>query len=94
MFGELVQRDRPDMVLVVGDVNSTIGCSVVAAKEQIPVVHVEAGLRSFDRSMPEEINRVLTDSISDLLFTTEESGNRNLARMKALPRRRFTLSAI
>jgi UDP-N-acetylglucosamine 2-epimerase (non-hydrolysing) len=78
-FGELIQRDRPDMVLVVGDVNSTIGCSLVAAKERIPVVHVEAGLRSFDRSMPEEINRVLTDAISDLLFTTEESGNRNLA---------------
>jgi UDP-N-acetylglucosamine 2-epimerase (non-hydrolysing) len=78
-FGELVQSDRPDMVLVVGDVNSTIACALVAAKESIPVVHVEAGLRSFDREMPEEINRVLTDSISDLLFTTEESGNQNLA---------------
>ena len=78
-FGELVQQDRPDMVLVVGDVNSTIACALVAAKESIPVVHVEAGLRSFDRSMPEEINRVLTDAISDLLFTTEESGNQNLA---------------
>ena len=78
-FGELVQNDRPDMVVVVGDVNSTIACALVAAKEQIPVVHVEAGLRSFDRTMPEEINRLLTDAISDLLFTTEESGNRNLA---------------
>ncbi len=78
-FGELVQSDRPDMVLVVGDVNSTIACALVAAKESIPVVHVEAGLRSFDREMPEEVNRVLTDSISDLLFTTEESGNQNLA---------------
>ena len=77
-FGELVQQDRPDLVLVVGDVNSTIGCALVAAKESIPVCHVEAGLRSFDRSMPEEINRVLTDAISDLLFTTEESGNHNL----------------
>jgi UDP-N-acetylglucosamine 2-epimerase (non-hydrolysing) len=79
-FGELVQQDRPDMVVVVGDVNSTIACALVAAKESIPVVHVEAGLRSFDRAMPEEVNRVLTDSISDLLFTTEESGNQNLAR--------------
>jgi len=78
-FGELVARDRPDMVLVAGDVNSTIACAIVAAKEKIPVVHVEAGLRSFDRSMPEEINRLLTDAISDLLFTTEESANRNLA---------------
>ena len=74
-FGDLVDEDRPDMVLVVGDVNSTIACALVAAKQSIPVVHVEAGLRSFDRSMPEEINRVLTDAISDLLFTTEESGN-------------------
>ena len=79
-FGDLVDEDRPDMVVVVGDVNSTIACALVAAKESIPVVHVEAGLRSFDRSMPEEINRVLTDAISDLLFTTEESGNQNLAK--------------
>jgi UDP-N-acetylglucosamine 2-epimerase (non-hydrolysing) len=78
-FGELVQRDRPDMVVVAGDVNSTIACALVAAKEGIPVAHVEAGLRSFDRSMPEEINRVLTDAVADLLFTTEESANRNLA---------------
>lgn len=79
-FGGLVAKDRPDMVLVAGDVNSTVACSLVAAKERIPVVHVEAGLRSFDRSMPEEINRLLTDAISDLLFTTEESANQNLAR--------------
>ena len=78
-FGQLVQQDRPDMVVVAGDVNSTIACALVAAKEGIPVAHVEAGLRSFDRSMPEEINRVLTDAVADLLFTTEESANRNLA---------------
>jgi UDP-N-acetylglucosamine 2-epimerase (non-hydrolysing) len=78
-FGELVRQDRPDMVVVAGDVNSTIACALVAAKEGIPVAHVEAGLRSFDRSMPEEINRVLTDAVADLLFTTEESANRNLA---------------
>lgn len=79
-FGEVVRKDRPDMVVVVGDVNSTIACSLVAAKERIPLAHVEAGLRSGDRTMPEEINRLLTDSISDLLFTTEESGNANLRR--------------
>jgi UDP-N-acetylglucosamine 2-epimerase (non-hydrolysing) len=78
-FGELVEEDRPDMVVVAGDVNSTIACALVAAKEGIPVAHLEAGLRSFDRSMPEEINRVLTDALSDFLFTTEESGNWNLA---------------
>lgn len=70
----------PDAVLVVGDVNSTIACALVASKKGVPVIHVEAGLRSFDRSMPEEINRVLTDQISDLLFTTEKAAERNLAR--------------
>jgi UDP-N-acetylglucosamine 2-epimerase (non-hydrolysing) len=70
----------PSAVLVVGDVNSTLACALVAAKKKIPVIHVEAGLRSFDRSMPEEINRVLTDQISDLLFTTERSGRENLLR--------------
>ena len=78
-FGELVELDRPDMVLVAGDVNSTVACALVAAKERIPVAHVEAGLRSFDRTMPEELNRILTDALSDLLFTTEESANRNLS---------------
>ncbi len=71
---------KPDYVLVVGDVNSTIACGLVAAKLGIRLVHVEAGLRSGDRSMPEEINRVLTDSISDLLFCTERSGIENLLR--------------
>ncbi len=79
-FGELIAKDRPDMVLVAGDVNSTIACALVAAKENIPVAHVEAGLRSFDRTMPEEVNRILTDAISDMLFTTEESGSHNLLR--------------
>jgi UDP-N-acetylglucosamine 2-epimerase (non-hydrolysing) len=71
---------KPDYVLVVGDVNSTIGCALTAAKLRVGVIHVEAGLRSFDREMPEEINRVLTDHLSDLLFITEESGRRNLLR--------------
>ena len=88
-FGELVQRDRPDMVVVAGDVNSTVACALVAAKERIPVAHVEAGLRSFDRTMPEEINRILTDALSDLLFTTEESANRNLSNEGVDPGRVF-----
>lgn len=71
---------QPDFALAVGDVNSTLATALVAAKLQIPVVHVEAGLRSFDRTMPEEINRILTDSVSDWLFTTEASANVNLER--------------
>jgi len=77
-FEQIVLDNKPDVVLVVGDVNSTIACGLVAVKLGIKLVHVEAGLRSFDRSMPEEINRVLTDSISDLLFCTEQSGVENL----------------
>ena len=76
----LLEELKPDCVLVVGDVNSTLAGALVAAKMLIPVAHVEAGLRSFDRTMPEEINRTLTDHISDFLFTTEESGNENLLR--------------
>ncbi|MGQ9524080.1 MAG: non-hydrolyzing UDP-N-acetylglucosamine 2-epimerase [Armatimonadota bacterium] len=79
-FERIVAEQRPDLVLVVGDVNSTLACSVVAAKMQVPVAHVEAGLRSFDRTMPEEINRLVTDALSSLLFTTERSANENLLR--------------
>ena len=75
----LVER-RPACVLVVGDVNSTLACALVAAKERVPVAHVEAGLRSYDRTMPEEINRVLTDQVSSLHFTTERSAAQNLLR--------------
>ncbi|ANB02204.1 non-hydrolyzing UDP-N-acetylglucosamine 2-epimerase [Ectothiorhodospira sp. BSL-9] len=76
----VMDEQNPAAVLVVGDVNSTIACALVASKKGIPVIHVEAGLRSGDRSMPEEINRVLTDQISDLLFTTERSAADNLVR--------------
>ena len=77
-FEPVLEREHPDAVLVVGDVNSTIACALVAIKLGIPTIHVEAGLRSFDRSMPEEINRLLTDAISELLFVTEPSGVQNL----------------
>jgi UDP-N-acetylglucosamine 2-epimerase (non-hydrolysing) len=77
-FEEILMREKPDLVVVVGDVNSTIGCALPAVKLHIPVAHVEAGLRSFDRTMPEEINRVLTDAISEYLFVTEPSGRENL----------------
>ena len=77
-FEPVVLEHKPDAVLVVGDVNSTIACGLVAVKLGVKLIHVEAGLRSFDRSMPEEINRILTDSISDFLFCTEQSGIDNL----------------
>ena len=79
-FEPILQDYKPDYVLVVGDVNSTLACALTASKLGIGVIHVEAGLRSFDRSMPEEINRVMTDHLSDLLFVTEESGRKNLLR--------------
>ncbi|MGQ9861670.1 MAG: non-hydrolyzing UDP-N-acetylglucosamine 2-epimerase [Thiobacillaceae bacterium] len=79
-FEPVLDQEAPRAVLVVGDVNSTLACALVAAKKGVPVIHVEAGLRSFDRRMPEEINRVLTDQISDLLFTTERGALDNLER--------------
>jgi UDP-N-acetylglucosamine 2-epimerase (non-hydrolysing) len=79
-FEPVLEQERPAAVLVVGDVNSTLACALVAVKKGIAVIHVEAGLRSFDRTMPEEINRLLTDQISDLLFITERSARENLLR--------------
>ena len=79
-FEAVVGEYKPDVVLVVGDVNSTVACALVSVKLGAKVAHVEAGLRSFDRTMPEEINRILTDAMSDILFVTERSGLENLRR--------------
>ena len=79
-FEEVCLKEQPDIVVVVGDVNSTMACAIVAAKLCIPVAHVEAGLRSRDLTMPEEINRILTDTISDYLFTSCEDANKNLKK--------------
>ena len=87
-FEETALEVRPDWVVVVGDVNSTVACSLVAKKLHMQVAHVEAGLRSGDRSMPEEINRIVTDSISDLFFVTEPAGEQNLLR-EGHPRERI-----
>ena len=77
-FEKFLLKEKPDLVIVVGDVNSTLAAALAAAKCKVKVAHVESGLRSFDRTMSEELNRILTDHISDFLFTTEESANKNL----------------
>ena len=86
-FEPVLDAHGPSCVIVVGDVNSTLACSLVATKKGVPVAHVEAGLRSYDRSMPEEINRLLTDQIADLLYTTERSALDNLVREGISPER-------
>lgn len=86
-FEDVCLKRRPDLILVGGDVNSTMAVSLVAAKAGIRLGHVEAGLRSFDREMPEEINRIVTDHLSDYLFTTEESGDANLLKEGVAPER-------
>jgi len=83
----LLEEQRPDVLVVVGDVNSTLAASLAAVKLQIPIAHVEAGLRSGDRTMPEEINRILTDAISTWLFTTEADADKNLLREGVAPER-------
>ena len=79
-FEPVVDELKPSCVVVVGDVNSTLACALVASKKRTPIVHIEAGLRSFDRDMPEEINRILTDQLADVLYTTERDAADNLAR--------------
>ncbi len=79
-FDPVLKKESPDAILVVGDVNATVACALSASYRKIPVIHVEAGLRSFDRNMPEEINRVVTDRLSDLLFITESSARENLLK--------------
>jgi UDP-N-acetylglucosamine 2-epimerase (non-hydrolysing) len=79
-FETVVLEQKPDLVVVYGDVNSTIAAALVCAKLQIPVAHIEAGLRSFDHTMPEEINRLMTDQISEYLFTPSQDGDKNLLR--------------
>jgi UDP-N-acetylglucosamine 2-epimerase (non-hydrolysing) len=79
-YEKALLREKPDLVIVVGDVNSTVACSLAAVKLGVKVAHLEAGLRSFDRTMPEEINRVVTDSIADYLWTPSVDGNENLLR--------------
>src|ERR1043165_5826236 len=79
-FEPVLEKFKPDWVIVPGDVNSTLACALVAAKLGVKVAHVEAGLRSFDRTMPEEINRLVTDALADLLLTPSEDANENLKR--------------
>lgn len=88
-FEPVLLKFAPDVVIVVGDVNSTLACAIVTTKLGVKIAHVEAGLRSFDRTMPEEINRLLTDQIADFLFTPSRDGDANLAREGVDPKRVF-----
>jgi len=87
-FEKICFQEKPDLVIVVGDVNSTLACSIATAKLLIPIAHVEAGLRSFDKTMPEEINRMITDTLSEYLFTTCRDANENLKK-EGIPKNRI-----
>ena len=89
-FEKVLMKEKPDLVIVVGDVNSTLACALAAVKLHMPVAHVESGLRSFDRKMPEEINRVVTDAISDYLFTPSPDGDENLMK-EGIPKEKIFL---
>ncbi|HVZ23117.1 MAG TPA: UDP-N-acetylglucosamine 2-epimerase (non-hydrolyzing) [Vicinamibacterales bacterium] len=93
-FESVCLEERPDLIVVVGDVNSTMAAALVGAKLRIPVAHVEAGLRSFDRAMPEEINRIVTDRVSDLLLTPSRDADENLAREGVPPEKIFFVGNI
>jgi UDP-N-acetylglucosamine 2-epimerase (non-hydrolysing) len=93
-FEEVVLAKRPERVLVYGDVNSTVAAALVCSKLGVPIGHVEAGLRSFDRSMPEEINRLLTDQISSFLFTPSEDGDQNLLREGISPEKIYRVGNV
>lgn len=93
-FEPVMLERKPDLVLVYGDVNSTVAAALVAAKLGVRVGHVEAGLRSFDRTMPEEINRLITDQLADLLFTPSEDGDINLQREGILPEKIFRVGNV
>jgi UDP-N-acetylglucosamine 2-epimerase (non-hydrolysing) len=88
-FEKIIEKEKPNLVIVVGDVNSTIACGLTSVKLGVKLAHVEAGLRSFDRDMPEEINRIATDSISDYYFVTEESGLTHLKHSGIQPEQIF-----
>src|SRR5256885_4546327 len=93
-FEAVCLDEKPDLIVVVGDVNSTMAAALVGAKLLIPVAHVEAGLRSFDREMPEEINRVVTDRVADLLLTPSRDGDENLIREGVAPEKIFFVGNI
>jgi UDP-N-acetylglucosamine 2-epimerase (non-hydrolysing) len=93
-FEELCMKDRPGLVFTVGDVNSTMACALVASKLHIPLAHQEAGMRSFDRTMPEEVNRVVTDVLSDLLFPISPTDKENLIREGISSKKIFTVGDV